>query len=169
MKAASLFLIAFSSVSAGYLYSKKLEVRVKKLEKILLLLSQIKTEIEFTAASIEEIFNSLSASREYSPLPFIDSCRKKLSDGEDFSSAWSNSLNNADSIYALKKDDIGLLCSFGSALGKTDSAGQIRNCEMHEILFRERLNSALAESARLSKPAKITGVLAGAAVLIIFL
>lgn len=169
MRLASLFLMAFSAACAGYLYSKKLEARVKKIEKILLLLSQIKTEIEFTAENIEEIFNSLSDSCDYSPLPFIDICRRKLGDGEDFSTAWLTAISSRECSFALKKEDISLLSSFGAALGKTDSAGQIRNCEMHEKLFRERLKEASEDNRRLSKPARITGILSGAAVMIIFM
>lgn len=144
-------------------------MRVKKIEKILLLLSQIKTEIEFTAASVEEIFNSLSSSGSYSSLPFVDICRKKMHSGEDFETAWSGALSRNENTYSLKKEDVSLLCSFGAALGTTDSAGQIRNCEMHEKLFRERLDSAEAEREKLAKPAKITGALAGAAAVIIFM
>lgn len=169
LRTASLFFIAFSVACAGYLYSKRLEARVKKTEKILLLLSQIKTEIEFTAASVEDIFNSLLSSGDYSSLPFIDICRKAMQNGDDFGTAWSKSLNKTESTYALKKEDVNLLFSFGSALGTTDSSGQIRNCEMHEKLFRERLNSAEAECEKLSKPARITGILAGAAAVIIFM
>lgn len=169
MKLTACFFIAFSLSCAGYMYSKKLEARVKKIEKILLFLSQIKTEIEFTADNIEAIMELLSTSSELSELKFISACAEKLHSGDDFFSAWVDALNDRQNTYAFKKDDINLLLSFGSALGKTDSSGQIRNCEMHEKMFKERLKNAVEEKNRLSKPIRITGILTGAAVLIIFM
>ena len=169
LKSAAAFAIAFSISCAGYLYSKSLETRVKKLEKILLLLSQIKTAIEFTADSVETIFSSLSESEDFAALPFVSDCLERMKRGADFFSGWNEALNEKENIFPLKKEDTALLASFGSSLGATDSAGQMRNCEMHERLFEERLRGAIADKDNLSKPARTVGLLTGAVVLIICL
>lgn len=169
MKQAALFFIGFSVACAGYLYSLKLENRVKKIEKILLFISRIKTDIEYTAENAEAIFESLSQSSELSELSFIEVCCKSLKNGENFAAAWSTSLNKKENVRYLKKDDVSLLRSFGTSFGATDLSGQMRNCEMHEKLFKERLCAASEEKKAFAKPAKITGLLCGIAVMIIFM
>lgn len=169
IKTEAAVIIAFALSCGGYLYSKRLELRVQKIEKIILLLSQIKTAIEFTADNVEGIFASLTTACDLSTLPFVDDCRKKMSCGADFFSSWSESLEKKENIFPLKKEDIALLLSFGSSLGATDSAGQIQNCEMHEGLFKERLSAAINEKNTLSKPVRVVGLLTGAMVLILFM
>ena len=168
LRTAAVMSIALSASFAGCLYSKRLEMRVRKLEKILLLLSQIKTAIEFTADSVEGILATLNDTCDFSLLPFAEDCRLKMAKGADFFSAWSEALAARENVFQLKKEDVSLLLSFGAALGATDSAGQMRNCEMHERLFKERLEAAIADKKTLSKPVRVVGFLAGAAVMIIF-
>ena len=169
LRGAAAFLVALSASGAGYLYSMRLALRVKKLEKILLFISQIKTEIEFTADSVSGIFASVSSGNDLSLLPFVALCLEKMSGGEDFSTAWNGALDEKESVRALKNEDVALLRSFGSSLGATDCGGQMRNCEMHSRLFRERLNCAVEDKKRLYKPTRAGGLLTGAALLIILL
>lgn len=169
MKNAALFLIAFCIACVGYLYSKRLELRVKKIEKILIFLSQVKTEIEFTAESVDGILKSVSENLDVSLLPFIADSIKIMGDGEDFFTAWSRALEKKENIYSLKKEDIAALVSFGASFGRTDASGQIRNCEVHERLFKEKLDDAVSGRNTLSRPARGIGLLTGAAVLILFM
>lgn len=169
MKAVAAVIIAFALASGGYLYSKKLDSRVQKFEKILIMLSQIKTSIQFTADNVEGIFSSISTSCDLSILPFVDACIAEMAEGADFYTAWSETLSKRENTVNLKKEDVALLLSFGSSLGATDSAGQMQNCELHEKLFKERLSAAREEKNTLSKPARVVGILTGTAVLILFM
>ena len=98
LRAAAVMSIALSVSFAGCLYSKRLEIRVRKLEKILLLLSQIKTAIEFTADSLEGILSSLGDTCDLSLLPFVEVCRLKMTGGADFFSAWSEALAAKENV-----------------------------------------------------------------------
>lgn len=169
LKQAALFFMGFAVACAGYLYSLRLETRVRKIEKILLFLSQIKTNLEFTAENAESIFSILSKRQELTSLPFVGDCFMNMKNGDSFSSAWNNSINCTENVRCLKKDDVALLRSFGASFGITDLSGQMRNCEMHEKLFHERLTLAEEERKAFSKPVKITGLLCGIAVMIIFM
>lgn len=166
LKTAAVLLTAFSAACAGYLYSRRLELRVKKIEKILLFLSVVKTEIRFTSDSAAAVLSS--AAEECGGLPFINDCVEKLMHGADFITAWNSAVDKKENIFPLKKEDTALLYSFGSGFGLTDVQGQIRNCEMHEELFREKLKSALNEKSTMSRPARGAGFLTAAAIMIIF-
>lgn len=169
LKSAAVFLIALSAACGGWIYSSALSVRVRKIEKILLFISEIKTEIEFTSDSLKNILDSISAHGNFTLLPFIGDCVHRMRNGEDFFNAWKGSVLKRENVYALKKGDTALLISFGASLGRTDSAGQIRNCELHEKLFKDKLSSAQEEKKTLSRPARGIGFMAAAALLIIFL
>lgn len=169
MKTVAVLALSFAVACGGCLYSKRLEMRVQKIEKILIFLSQIKTAIEFTADNVEGIFSWLTTSCDFSSLPFVAICTAKMGGGASFFASWSEALSKRENVVPLKKEDVALLLSFGSALGATDSAGQIQNCEMHEKLFKERLSAAVSEKNTLSKPARVVGILTGAIVLILFL
>ncbi len=169
MRTVSAFLIAFSFCGAGYLFSKKLDLRVKKLEKIILMISEIKTEIEFSAQNINDIIDSLITKGDFGLLPFLNNLKEILSDGENFDFAWKKSLTVKENIGGLKKEDVELLLSFGSSLGKTDSSGQMNNCEMHIRFFEEKLKNAVNEKKMLSRPAKGIGFACSLTVLILFM
>ncbi len=169
LRAAALFLIALSVACAGWTYSAALELRVRKIEKILLFISEMKTEMDFTSDSIENILDSISVHGDFKILPFVDECRRRMRNGEDFFNAWKASVLKRENVYALKKEDTSLLASFGTSVGRTDSAGQIRNCELHEKLLKDKLIAAQEEKRTFSRPARGIGLMAGAAVMIIFL
>lgn len=167
MKNIILCVIGFCLSLSGYFISKQLEQRIKKLEKIYVLFSDISSRIEFTADSVTDIFNSLSFSENYSALPFVDRCKNQLQQGDDFVTAWTCSLDDGNTS-GLKKDDIDVLISFGSSFGTTDVSGQISNCEIHKKLIESKIQSAQEDYKVYSKPAKGIGVLAGIALFIIF-
>ncbi len=165
----SLFIIFVCfSFFGGYL-SKQIERRIKKLEKILLLFSHISSRIEFAAQNIGDIFCALEQEKSYDILPFVKGCSALLNVGESFDLAWEKSLNNLENISCLKKEDVGILLSFGCGLGKSDVSGQVSNCQVHKALIEDKLESARKDFAMYSKPLKGIGVLAGTAVIILFI
>lgn len=165
----AIYLISFSVAGAGYLYSLTFDLRVRKLEKIILFMSQIKTEIQFTADSVRNILGTILTGMDWSLLPFIRDCAEGMEKGEDVLSSWNSAISKRSNVRALKTEDIALLHSFGTSFGVTDSAGQIKNCEMHELLFREKLEAAISDKNKMSTPIKTCGILTGTALLIIFL
>lgn len=169
MKYISLLAVAFCIAFSGRFISKQLELRITKLEKIYVLFSDISSRIEFTADCVADIFSSLSLGENYEDLPFVDECKKSLNEGESFDAAWQKSLKKSSNISGLKKEDVNVLLSFGSSFGSTDITGQISNCEIHKKLIDSKLQSARADFAMYSKPAKGIGILAGVAVFILFI
>ncbi len=166
MKYVALMAVAFCVSFLGQYISKQLEMRIIKLEKIYVLLSDISSRIEFTADSVTDIFSSLSVGENYGVLPFVKDCETRLLHGEDFDSAWLSSLKN---LQGLRKEDIEVLISFGASFGTTDIAGQKSNCEIHKKLIESKLQSAQADFKMYSKPAKGIGMLVGIAIFILFI
>lgn len=162
-------LIAISLSLAGYSASRCLEVRIAKLEKISVLLSDIKSRIEFTADCVTDIFCALNKSENYITLPFIKECADRLASGDSFDFVWRKALAQKENISGLKKEDIDVLLSFGASFGTTDVTGQLSNCEIHTKLIETKILSARKDYSLYSKPAKGIGVLAGVAVIILSL
>lgn len=160
-------LIAISVSAVGFFASKRMEKRLCKLEKVCVFLSDINSRIRFTADCAADIFSSLTCTGNYSVLPFVSECSDGLSSGEDFDICWERALSKKENISGLKKEDVDVLVSFGSAFGTTDTQGQISNCEMHKKLIEMRIESAQTEIDLYSKPAKGIGVLMGIIVIIL--
>ncbi|MBQ8229048.1 MAG: stage III sporulation protein AB [Clostridia bacterium] len=167
MKQIAAALMATSFALGGRFFVKKLSSRLLKLEKILVLFSDIGSRIRYTADSLTDIFISLDSSGNYHTLGFVNECKNLLVSGESFLSAWETATKNRNNIWSLKREDVAILQSFGSALGTTDVTGQISNCEIHKKLVEEKLNSAKKDYSLYSKPVGGIGVLAGIATLIL--
>lgn len=163
------FFLALCFSMAGQFAAKQLELRILKLEKLYVLFSDISSRIEFTADSASDIFSSLTQTDNYELLPFVGDCKQRLITGEDFNSAWQSSLGKRENVAGLKKEDVSVLLSFGASFGTTDVTGQLSNCEIHKKLIEAKIKSAEREFNMYSKPARGIGILAGAAVLILFI
>ncbi len=168
MKYVSLFSIFLCFSLTGIFFSKQIEMRIQKLEKIYLLLSEISSRIEYTSECIGNILSSLSREKGYDILPFVKECSFALAKGESFDLSWQKALNDYHNTRALKKEDIAILLSFGSGFGKSDVSGQISNCEIHKKMTESKLKSAKEDFLKYSKPLRYIGVLAGVATVILF-
>lgn len=169
MRHAALFIIAASVALGGQMISRRLEKRVRLLQKICVLFSCVCTNIEFTAQSAADIFSFLSSSGDFDDLPFVKKCSDLLLGGESFEKGWRESVLCRENTAALKRGDLEILLSFGSSFGTTDVLGQAANCKLHMKLAESKLESAKRELEMYSKPARSLGVLFGAAVYIIFM
>ncbi len=169
MKIPALALIFTAFCLGGQLISLKLEQRVKMLEKIYLLFSQISAKIHFTADSAKDIFVSLERCENYEILPFVGECSRLLSQGKSFNEAWSDALKQKENTRSLKKEDVELLMSFSSSFGATDVSGQISNCALHMELVKEKTATAKRDFDLYSKPVKGICALIGTAIFVFFI
>lgn len=169
MKFVAVIMMAFCFSMMGCFVSSQLELRISRLEKICVFLSDVKSRIQFTADCAADIFCSLNNTANYDLLPFVGDCTKGLQNGESFDFCWKSSLMKKKNISGLKKEDIAILFSFGASFGTTDVAGQLSNCEIHKKLVEAKLNCAKKDFELYSKPAKGIGVLTGIAIVILSL
>ena len=149
--------------------SDRFNKRVIMLEKCIVMISAINTEIEFLLKPSSEIIEYLASRKDLTELKFILDCHRKILDGCDVRSAWEGSVRKKENNVNLNQSDIVILSSFGEMFGSTSCEGQYANCK----LYLEKLQSALAEARqardKYSKLFSLTGLLAGLYFIVFFL
>lgn len=83
--------------------------------------------------------------------------------------AWKAALQKPGNTGALAPEDIGILLAFGAALGTTDTQGQQSICALHCKMLEQNLTAARENQKRHGKLYTTLGVIAGLAVVILFL
>ena len=128
-------LLLAACVTAGFAESRKLSVRVERLEGFLKFLSAAKAEIRYTASPVERIL-----ARQGGGLDFQPGCLRAMEQGMNFQQAWE-----ACAGMGWNKTDAALLRDFGQGFGATDLEGQLAHCGLYERLAGERLKEARRE------------------------
>ncbi len=119
------------------IYIKQIKNHTRAIRQCVLLVENIRILIEYRNLSIEEIFDNISASDNYDLLIFI----KDLKRGIDIQ--YYENLNKVFSTNSLlnyfDSEDIDYLKGFFSMLGRSDTNGQIMNCDLYKNLFEKKL------------------------------
>ena len=144
-------------------------MRVVLLEKSLVMLSIIESNIGYFSISSSEIINKLMQNDEMKGLNFLSDCNALLKSGTDFPTAWSNALHKKSCFQPMRKKDIEILTDFSIIFGKTDTDGQIQNCKVYSSMLNRQLNEAKAEYNRYSSMFSVFGILSGVCIFIIFI
>ncbi len=101
----------------------------------MLLIENIKILINYKNLNINEIFESVCDSDAYNNLTFLNDIKNGVSE-------YSETLNNVFSTNLVKCGfdnlDIEYLKGFFSVLGKTDTQGQLLNCDLYKSLFEKK-------------------------------
>lgn len=105
------------------------------------MLETIEIYLNYSNLDICALFSELSENNSYSNLHFIGYIFEKLKIGIDFDFAYKSSLKNSKLTRFLDKNDIDLLNSFYSVLGKSDIEGQISNCRLYKHFFNQKLTT----------------------------
>lgn len=143
--------------------------RVNELKKVSALIEEIKTSLRFSCPRVDVMIENLAEKGSYSKLLFLISCRERLISGEEFPTAWRESLEDRKNILNLGKDDVSYLISFGETLGTTDIESQVSSCDMYKSLIDENLNSANEKCKKYAKMFTPIGALVGFSAAIIFI
>ena len=142
---------------------------MKLLTDILLLISALRNEIEFSRKPILSLLGESNGLYFSKSLSFISECVTLTDKGYDFAKAWEMSVKKDSISYLLSSRDTELLISFGSQLGTTDVSGQISLCVLYEKLFEEKLKAAQKYEERYGKIYRQSGIFVGAAIIILIL
>ena len=144
-------------------------MRVRMLEKILLMLTSVQSSLEYLASPSHEIIRSLSDNPELAELKFIEACRRNMDGGADFRAAWSSALCDRTLTPYLKPEDTAVLISFGTLFGVTDTAGQTANCQLHASMIKDKLSEAKRMCGSYASLAWGMGILCGIGAVIILI
>lgn len=154
--------LTISGVTTGCYFAEKLLSRVQILASLMILVTEIKTKIEFLQQDLFDIFTSIQT-QDSKLLPFIN-------DIANLKNAYTRE-NIKGVIYASKidKQDKQVVCDFFSNLGKSNVEAQSQHCEMYLELLKNRLESAKKEEQQKSRLYRSLGIFASAGVVILLI
>lgn len=136
--------------------SRRLSLRVEKLERFLRFLNAAATEIRYSAMPVEKILR-----KHGSGLDFLAQCAQACSGGMDCSAQWRRAVDEKARSEGFAKGDMDLLRGFGEGFGTTDTDGQISHFRLYADLTASRLENAKEERGRKSKLYLMLGIFAG--------
>ena len=155
-------LLVLAGTLAGYAESRRLSLRVRKLELFLRFLEAAQTEIRFSGMPVERILGQHPMG-----LAFLTECSEKCAAGENFTAAWSESVGGRAAGEGFLPADRELLLGFGRGFGASDTDGQLSHCSLYSTLVQSNLDTAREERGRKAKLYQMLGVFAGLAVSLI--
>lgn len=163
LKLTGAVLLILAGTLAGYAESRKLSLRVKKLESFLRFLEAAQTEIRFSGMPVQRIL------REHNMgLQFLACCAERCGGGQNFCSAWNASVADRAGTEGFFAADRELLVGFGGGFGATDTEGQLSHCALYSTLVQSNLEAAKEEKNRKSRLYQTLGVFAGLAATLLF-
>lgn len=142
-------------------------MRVKALESVLVMLHTVRTQLQFSAAPVGQLLESICQLESLTPLTFLPECDRLYREGEVFPLAWQKALQRC--AGPLHKEDCAPLEAFGASLGTTDVCGQLQSCDLYEQLLAEHLQRARAENQKYAKLLPALGLLCGVALAIVLI
>lgn len=152
--------------AGNYLARRSLE-RVRILETVILMIRNIRTQIEYARLPIEQLLDFLEKNSDFKKLTFISNSKKLLSEGESFQNAWSYSINNFYENSPLKDEDKNLLIAFSTGFGSSDTSGQLNNCDTYINLLEMKTQQLRDKCDSSVKIYNSLGLLCGTLVAII--
>ena len=162
-----LILILSGSTSIGFLLSKRYTDRVKELNTISSLINILQNKIKFTHMPLTEILEELSninTNSKISDLFYKISQKIKTKTTKE---AWDESIEEEKIYLNLKNEDINLIKSLGSALGKTGIEGQMSEINQFNTMLQTQIQKAEQERTKNEKMYKSLGTIVGLAIVIL--
>ncbi len=159
--------IAFALL--GQYIAYMFNMRVRLLERVELMFSIISSEVSFLSRPSDELICELAGRKELSELKFLQAYQREALKGLDFRSSWQKALNNRENTRFLNRNDVSLLLSFWHSFGTTDNDGQLSKCSLYLEFVKESLSDARNKRAKYSQMCGGLGILAGIAVVIVFI
>lgn len=160
-------LLGTSLAMIGQYLAFRLRKRVELLDRIMLMLNIIESQVNFLATPSAELFKYLSEMNEFKALRFLNVCAEKIQSGETFPDSWKQSLMPKSNVRYLTDNDVELLNFFGESFGKADIKGETSNCTYFKSLLKENIRSARNCKDKYGKLYSGLGLLVGVAIVIV--
>ena len=164
-----LILILGSSTSIGFLLSNRYINRVEELKSISKLINILQNKIKFTRKPLKEIFNELSKLEDNENIKSIFFKVSQNLDNHKMSETWNNIVEEEKGYLSLKDEDINLLKTLGSTLGKSDVDGQMSEINLFAELLKIQIQKAEKEKEKNTKMYKSLGTIIGLVIVIILI
>ena len=162
LKIAGILLIIATGAAVGIMQARKLSNRVTFFEDYICVITEIQSNISYSAAPLSEIIDNIHSRKSISP--FLNKLKDFMCSDISFREAWTKTVYSFDCGGCLSDDDKKLINDFGLGLGTTDIDGQVAHCKLSLTLAADRLNLYRNEKLNKGKLYRTLGVLTGAAV-----
>ena len=165
-----LILVVTGSTSIGFLLSKSYGDRVKELKTLSNLINVLQNKIKFTHKPLSSIFEEISQipqnQKEHGISKIFFKSTKKI-ETRKLEDAWNDAISEERFFLNLKNEDIELIKSLGTLLGKTDIEGQMSEIEQFKMMLETQIKIAEEEKNKNSKIYKSLGTIIGLAIVIV--
>jgi stage III sporulation protein AB len=148
----------------GAAYSIKLKKHVTLLENTLLMLQDIKIQLQYLNMPLYELLLEIKTKKYFSEIKFIDECNKLIVSGVDFPDAWKNSVCTNPQYY--KREEIYKLLHLGENLGSCNIENQLIIMDLHISYFHDFLEKAKSKQHKYGNMILILSVLSGCMIFI---
>ena len=154
-----------SLICTGAIYSIKLKKRIVLLEKTIMMLEELKIQLQFLNLPVFEMLCKAQNKDYLSDLDYMFVCSEEMNCGNDFPSAWKISLGNSHLLY--KREEKERLLQLGENLGVSNTESQINILNMQINCFTEFLEKAKYKNLKYGNMATLLGVLSGCMIFIL--
>lgn len=158
-------LLWISLTCVGVISSTKLKTHITILEKTLIMLEEMKIQLNYLNVPIFDLLTNLSEKEYLKGLFYLKECHSDLEQGIDFPRAWKNSIENASHLY--KTDEKERLLQLGCNLGASSTENQLNILDLQIVYFTEFLENAKNQSEKYGSTITALGVLSGCMVFIL--
>ncbi len=162
-----LILILTCSTSIGWILSKGFQNRLKELRFLDKIINIMQNKIKFTAKPLTSVFEEISKIDENHPLSRtfyeISNNLTNMKVEQSIAIAIDNNKND----LSLNKEDISLIKTLGTILGKTNVEGQMNGIDEFKILLNKQIEDAEIEKNKNSKMYKSLGTIMGLVIVIL--
>ncbi len=171
MKLLGAGLIVLSGYLMGCQVCLSYQLRVRRLEEILLGLEMFRAEVNYGLTPLPQAFQNIGKKLKKPVGALFSDFALSLLQGKGLSAleCWKTSLEKRKADLALKEEEMELLAMLGSAWGQGDRAGQERQISFIQALLRQALDKAREERQKNNKLWKYLGCMGGITVVLFLL
>lgn len=151
----------------GVAYSVKLNKRIVLLEKTVLMIREMKVQLEYLNLPVYELVNEIESKKYLSDLSFLKECIIRIENNYDFPVAWELSIEESPLYYKrIEKDK---LLHLGGNLGRSDIENQINMLNVQLTHFEEFLKSAKIQKQKYGNMSVTLALLSGCMIFIMII
>lgn len=122
-------------IVVSLIYIKHIKNHTKAVRQCALMIENIKILIEYKNLNVSEIFNVICNSVNYSQLTFLSAIKSGIC---DYQNTVNEVFQNRDDLLIFDTEDLEYLKGFLSMLGRSDTYGQVTNCNLYKKLFEKK-------------------------------
>lgn len=164
-----LFFVFIIAACIGNLISKKYRSRVDELKSFKEAFNILESKIKFTYEPLGDIFEEISNLFYKNSINSIFIGAKKNMNKLGLKKSWDNAINSNRKNLSLNNEDVNIIKSLGTMLGKTDVEGQLNEINLSMSFLDTQIAIAEEECKKNEKMYRTLGTIFGLAIIIILI